>query len=190
MDHTATIWPLLPPKKPRPPHASLDPTWLTKKTRKHIQKLRRCSTNNGPLPLAQALLNTTEFLTPAAIKQQCQARIRHLLRATTTDKLRKIRTRANTAYDTCSNSSHCLLKIKSGLLPPSSATSTLHRIIKPDKTTTTSPSAVLEAVHSHFAAELSRATPPELPVPPWELPDNPDNLPSNPAEAPLSPLPT
>jgi hypothetical protein len=165
-----------PASKPRPPHTSLDPTWLTKKTRKHILKLRRCSTNTGPLPLAQVLLHTTEYLTPIAIKHQCQARIRHLLRATTTDKLRKIKTRANTAYDTCPKSSHRLLKIKSGLLSPNGATSTLHRITKPDKTTATSPSAVLEAVHSQFATELSRATPHELPIPPWELPDNPDNF--------------
>jgi hypothetical protein len=68
------------------------------------------------------------------------------------------------------------LKIKSGLLPPNNATSTLQRITKPDKTVATSPSAVLEAVHSHFATELSRATPHELPIPPWELPNNPDNF--------------
>ena len=87
-----------------------------------------------------------------------------------------MKTRANTAYDTCPKSSHRRLKIKSGLLPPTSATSTLHRITKPDKTTVTSPSAVIEAVHSHFATELGRATPHELPIPPWELPDNPDNF--------------
>ena len=90
--------------------------------------------------------------------------------------MRKNKTRANTAYDTCPKSSHCLLKIKSALPPPNSAASTLHRITKPDKTTATSPSAVIEAVHSHFATELGRATPHELPTPPWELPDNPDNV--------------
>jgi hypothetical protein len=70
------------------------------------------------------------------------------------------------------------LKIKSGLLPPNSAPSTFRRITKHDKTTATSPSPfpVLEAVHSHFATELSRATPHELPIPPWELLDNPDNF--------------
>jgi hypothetical protein len=31
-------------------------------------------------------------------------------------------------------------------------------------------------VHSHFDAELNRATPPILPRPPWELPGNPDNF--------------
>jgi hypothetical protein len=89
--------------------------------------------------------------------------------------LKKIKTRANTAYDANPKSSHRRLKIKSGLLPATNATSTLHRISKPDKTTATSPSAVLEAVHSHFTTELNRATPPDLPVPPWEHPDNPDN---------------
>jgi hypothetical protein len=71
-----------------------------------------------PLPLAQARLHTTEYLTPTDIKQQCQARIRHLLRTTTTNTLRKIKTRANTVYDACPKSSHRILKIKSGLLPP------------------------------------------------------------------------
>ena len=175
MDHAATVWPLLPDKKPRPPQASLDPTWLPKKTRIHILKLRKCSKNNGPLPAAQALLNTTDYLSPDAIKQQCQARIRQLLRATTTDKINKIKTRVNAAYDSCPKLSHRRLKIKSGLLPPAGSASTLHRITKPDKTTASSPSAVIDAVHSHFATELSRATPPELPVPPWEHPDNPDN---------------
>jgi hypothetical protein len=56
------------------------------------------------------------------------------------------------------------------------ATSTLHRITKPDIINATSPSDVLEVVHSHFAAELRRATPPELSIIPWELPDNPDNF--------------
>jgi hypothetical protein len=68
------------------------------------------------------------------------------------------------------------LKIKSGLLPPNSAALTLQRITKPDENTATSPTAVLEAVHSHFATELSRATPHELPIPAWELPANPDNF--------------
>jgi hypothetical protein len=40
----------------------------------------------------------------------------------------------------------------------------------------TSPTDVLAAVHSHFDAELSRATPPVLPISSWELPDNPDNF--------------
>jgi hypothetical protein len=102
--------------------------------------------------------------------------MRHLLRATTADKLRKIKTRASTAYDACPNSSHRLLKIKSGLLHHSNATSTLHKITKPDKTKVTSLSDVLKAVHSHFDAELSRATPPVLPTPPWQLPDNHDNF--------------
>jgi hypothetical protein len=68
------------------------------------------------------------------------------------------------------------LKIKCGLLPATNATSTLHRITKPDKTTATSPTAVLEAVHTYFTTELNRATPPDLPAPPWEHPDNPDNF--------------
>jgi hypothetical protein len=120
-------------------------------------------------------LNTTDYLSPTDIQQQCQARIHHLLRTTTTDILKKIKARANTAYDACPRSSHRRLKIKSGLLPQTNATSTLHRITNLDKTTATSPSAVLETVHSHFATELTRATPPELPVPPWEHPNNPDN---------------
>jgi hypothetical protein len=90
--------------------------------------------------------------------------------------LRKIKTQAITAYDACPKSSHRLLKIRSGLLPHSSATSTLHRITKPDKTKATSPTDVLEALYSHFDAELSRATATVLLVPPWELPDNPGNF--------------
>jgi hypothetical protein len=43
-------------------------------------------------------------------------------------------------------------------------------------TIATSPTAVLAAVHSHFDTELTRATPPELPIPPWELPANPDRF--------------
>jgi hypothetical protein len=58
----------------------------------------------------------------------------------------------------------------------SSATSTLHKITRPDKTTTTSPTDVLKAVHLHFDAELSRATPPVLPIPPWEHPDSHDRF--------------
>jgi hypothetical protein len=68
------------------------------------------------------------------------------------------------------------LKIKSGLLPHSLATSTIHKITRPDKTIVTSPTEVLAAVHSHFDAELSRATPLALPIPPWEHPNSPDRF--------------
>jgi hypothetical protein len=139
-------------------------------------KLRRCSINRGPLPLAQALLNTTGYLAPDTIKIQSQARIRHLLHTTTEDKLNNIKSRANTAYDACPKSSHRLLKIKSGLLAHSHATSTLHKVTRPDKTTVTSPTEVLAVVHSHLDAEVTRATPPQLLVPPWEHPDNPDQF--------------
>jgi hypothetical protein len=68
------------------------------------------------------------------------------------------------------------LKIKTGLLLRSRTTSTLHRITRPDKTIATSPIVVLAVVHSHFDIELTRATPPDLPIPPWEHPDNPDRF--------------
>jgi hypothetical protein len=68
------------------------------------------------------------------------------------------------------------LKIKSGLLPNSRATSTLHKIARPDERTVTSPNAAIATIHSHFDNELTRATPPELPTPPWEHPDNPNQF--------------
>jgi hypothetical protein len=129
-----------------------------------------------PLTPCPSPLKYNRLSHPTAIKQQCKARIRHLLKPATTDKLRKIKTRAATAYDTCPKSSHRLLKIKCGMLPPNSSSSSLHRITKSYKTTATTPSAVLKAVHSHFATELSRATPHDLPSAPWELSDNPDNF--------------
>jgi hypothetical protein len=48
--------------------------------------------------------------------------------------------------------------------------------LDPDKTDVTTSTAVLAAVHSHFDTELTRATPPKLPTPPWEQPDNPDQF--------------
>jgi hypothetical protein len=68
------------------------------------------------------------------------------------------------------------LKIKSGLLPHVGATSTLHKITRPDGTIVATPNDVIAAVHSHFDKELTRANPPELPIPPWEHPDNPDQF--------------
>jgi hypothetical protein len=68
------------------------------------------------------------------------------------------------------------LKIKSGLLPHSRTTSTLHKITRLNKATVTSPTAVLADVHSHFDTELTRATPLVLPIPPGEHPDNPDHF--------------
>jgi hypothetical protein len=86
----------------------------------------------------------------------------------------KKKSRANTAYDVNLKSYHRLLITKSGLLPRCSATSTFHKVTRPDTTTVDSPHEVIAAVHSHFDEELSRATPPELPIPPWENPQNPE----------------
>jgi hypothetical protein len=90
--------------------------------------------------------------------------------------LNKIKCPDNTAYDANPKSSLRLLKIKSGLLPHGCTSSTLDKITRPDKAIVTSPTAVLAAVHSHFDTELTRATPTELPIPPWEHPDNPDHF--------------
>jgi hypothetical protein len=91
-------------------------------------------------------------------------------------KTEKIKSRTDTAYDANPKSSHRLLKIKSSLLPHSRTAPTLHKITRPDKTTVISLIALLAVVHSHFATELTRATPPELPILPWEHPDNPDQF--------------
>jgi hypothetical protein len=43
-------------------------------------------------------------------------------------------------------------------------------------TTISSPPEVRAAVHSHFDNELTRATPPDLPIFPWKQPDNLDSF--------------
>jgi hypothetical protein len=68
------------------------------------------------------------------------------------------------------------LKIKSGLLHPTAPPRPSTALRNPIRIPQHLPPAVLEAVHSHFATELSRATPHKLSTPPWELPDNPDNF--------------
>jgi hypothetical protein len=126
--------------------------------------------------LAQSLLHTTGYITPDTIKHKCQERIRHLLHTATADKLSKIKSRANTAYGAIPNTSHRLLIIKSGFLPHSRTTSTLHKITRPDKTTSTLPHRSPSGSPLHLDTELTRATPPELPLPPWEQPDNPNQF--------------
>jgi hypothetical protein len=84
----------------------------SKKTRNLVKTLRRGSAKRGPLSLAQSLLHTTDYMTPDTIKHKCQERILYLLHTVTTDKLNKIKSRANTAYDTNPKSYHRLLKLK------------------------------------------------------------------------------
>jgi hypothetical protein len=109
-----------------------------------------------------------------ANKHKCQGRIRHLLYAAIMDKLHKIKPRANTSYDVTPKSQHLLLKIKGGLFPNYTTTSSLYKITRPVSKVVDSPHEVTAAVHTHFDKELILATPPELPLPPWENPANPN----------------
>jgi hypothetical protein len=109
-------------------------------------------------------------MTPDTIK--CQERIRHLLHAATTDKLNKVESAPTVLTTVTQNLTTAFSKC--GLLPLRSATSNLHKITRPDTIMAASPHEVIAIVHSRFDKELTRATPPELPIPLWEHPDNPE----------------
>jgi hypothetical protein len=48
----------------------------------------------------------------------------------------------------------------------------LVKVARPDNRVVDSPAVVIDAVHSQFDKELSRATLTDLPLQPWEHPDN------------------
>jgi hypothetical protein len=104
--------------------------------------------------------------------------------------LRKVKSRANNAYDVYLKSYHRRLKNKSGMLPHSSATSTLHKITRLDAIPVATSNDVIASVHSHFDTELTRATPPSFPSLCGNTPTIPTHSSSDPAGTPPSPSPT